>query len=64
MFNADALAPVEGARLVQGALEDSNVDPIEEMARMIAVQRAYEFGQGFLDREDERVRAVIRTLGE
>ena len=64
IFSAGELVPVEGARLVQGALEDSNVDPIEEMARMIAVQRAYEFGQGFLDREDERVRAVIRTLGE
>ena len=30
---------------------------------MIEVQRAYEMGQGFLDREDERVRAVIQTLG-
>lgn len=64
MFSAGDLVPVDGARLVQGALEDSNVDPIEEMARLIAVQRAYEFGQGFLDREDERVRSVIRTLGE
>ncbi|MBA4352618.1 MAG: flagellar biosynthesis protein FlgF, partial [Rhodobacter sp.] len=27
------------------------------------VQRAYELGQGFLDREDERMRGMIRTLG-
>jgi flagellar basal-body rod protein FlgF len=64
LFDGGALVPVDGARLVQGALEDSNVNPVEEVARLIAVQRAYEFGQGFLDREDERVRSVIRTLGE
>jgi flagellar basal-body rod protein FlgF len=30
---------------------------------MIAVQRAYELGQGFLDAEDDRVRSVLQTLG-
>ncbi len=30
---------------------------------MIAVQRAYELGQSFLDREDDRARNVIQTLG-
>lgn len=29
---------------------------------MIEVQRAYEMGQTFLDREDERIRSVISTL--
>lgn len=56
------VAPVEGATVLQGFLEDSNVSPIAEMARMIAVQRAYEAGQAFLDREDQRVRTVIQTL--
>lgn len=55
-------APVEGAVVMQGFLEDSNVNPITEMARMIAVQRAYEAGQAFLDREDQRVRAIIQSL--
>jgi flagellar basal-body rod protein FlgF len=54
--------PAEGAVIHQGFLEDSNVSPIAEMARMITVQRAYEAGQKFLDREDERIRAVIQTL--
>lgn len=54
--------PAEGFVILQGFLEDSNVSPIAEMARMIAVQRAYEAGQKFLDREDERIRAVIQTL--
>jgi flagellar basal-body rod protein FlgF len=64
LFSAEALVPVQGARLVQGSLEESNVHAVEEVARLIAVQRAYEFGQSFMDREDERVRTVIRTLGE
>jgi flagellar basal-body rod protein FlgF len=36
---------------------------VTEIARMIEVQRAYEMGQGFLDSEDQRIRAVIQTLG-
>ncbi|WP_037118441.1 flagellar basal body rod C-terminal domain-containing protein, partial [Rhodobacter capsulatus] len=46
----------------QGAVEQSNVDPVREIARMVEVQRAYELGQTFLDREDERIRNVISTL--
>jgi flagellar basal-body rod protein FlgF len=57
-----SVVPAEGAVLLQGFLEESNVNPISEMARMIEVQRAYEAGQKFLDREDERVRNVVRTL--
>ncbi|WP_323035454.1 flagellar hook-basal body complex protein [Pararhodobacter sp.] len=56
------LVPVPEASLFQGFLEDSNVNPISEMARMIEVQRAYEAGQKFLDREDERIRNVVSTL--
>ncbi len=48
---------------MQGMVEDSNVEPVSEIARMIEVQRAYELGQGFLEREDERMRGVISTLG-
>ncbi len=55
--------PAEDGRLLQGFLEESNVEPVTELARMIEVQRAYELGQSFLDREDDRIRTVIRTLG-
>ena len=57
------LVPVDGANVVQGFLEASNVEPMAEIARLIAVQRAYEQGQRFLEREDERQRNVIQTLG-
>ena len=63
MFDGGALQPAEGATLMQGYLEDSNVNPVAEVARMIEVQRAYEMGQKFLDAEDSRARTVIQTLG-
>lgn len=63
LFSAENVEPAEGATILQGMLEDSNVEPVAEISRMIEVQRAYELGQKFLDAEDERVRGVISTLG-
>ncbi|WP_199260826.1 flagellar hook-basal body complex protein [Paracoccus binzhouensis] len=57
-----AVEPVEEPVLRQGFLEDSNVDPVLELSRMIEVQRAYELGQSFLDREDQRIRQTITSL--
>lgn len=54
--------PIEDARIRQGFLEESNVDPVFEITRMIEVQRAYELGQSFLDREDERIRSAISSM--
>lgn len=54
---------VEGVAIVQGFVEGSNVNPIAEVTRMIEIQRAYEQGQSFLEREDERIRSVMRALG-
>lgn len=61
-FDGDA-APTETAKVLQGFLEQSNVNPILEIARMIEVQRAYEYGQKLMDQEDARIRLVVRTLG-
>ncbi len=64
LFAADSgTEPVENSVVLQGFLEESNVNPVSEIARMISVQRAYEMGQTFLEREDARVRGVIQTLG-
>jgi len=52
----------EGGRMLQGFLENSNVNPIVQISRMIEVQRAYELGQSFLDKEDERIRGVIQAM--
>ncbi len=63
MFRADSgYVPADTARVLQGFIEKSNVSPIGQMARMIEVQRAYEMGQNFLQREDERVRAAMKAM--
>ncbi|NSX54675.1 flagellar hook-basal body complex protein [Parasulfitobacter algicola] len=63
LFNAENGAePIEGSSMIQGFLEGSNVNAVSEIARMIEVQRAYELGQNFLDKEDERIRNVLKTL--
>ena len=54
--------PAEEARVRQGFLEESNVDPVFEITRMIEVQRAYELGQSLLDREDQRIRGAITAM--
>lgn len=59
---AGEIEPSDGARLLQGFLENSNVDAISQITRMIEVQRAYEMGQSFLEAEDERVRKSIESL--
>lgn len=56
--------PAALARVAQGRVEGSNVNPINEIARLISVQRAYELGQSLLDREDSRIRNVITTLSQ
>ena len=55
--------PMEGGVILQGQIEGSNVNALSEISRMIDVQRAYELGQSFLEREDNRMRTVIQTLG-
>ncbi|RDD71920.1 MULTISPECIES: flagellar hook-basal body complex protein [Paracoccus] len=57
-----AVEPLDQAVLRQGFLEESNVDPVLEVARMIEVQRAYQLGQSFLDQEDQRIRQTISSL--
>jgi flagellar basal-body rod protein FlgF len=60
----DGFEPAVEGRMLQGFVEESNVNPVLEITRMIEVQRAYELGQSFLDKEDERIRSAIRALGK
>jgi flagellar basal-body rod protein FlgF len=64
LFTASApAAPAEGARLVQGALEGSNVQPVLEMTTMLATVRAFEGAQRLLDTEHELERQAIERAG-
>ncbi|MEN8894254.1 flagellar hook-basal body complex protein [Planktotalea arctica] len=62
-FRADGpYEPNLDARVRQGYLEGSNVDPLTQIARMIEVQRAYEMGQSFAESENERIRKAMQTI--
>jgi len=57
-----AFEPVIEGRVMQGYLEKSNTSAVLEIARMIEVQNAYGMGQSMLEREDERLRAMLRMM--
>lgn len=76
--NESAMAPLGGGLLVtnevpkeaadstlaQGMLEQSNVQPIMEMTRLIEVSRSYKSVQKLIESEHERQRTAIRELGK
>lgn len=65
MFRADdGYEPAENARVLQRFVENSNVDAVTQITRMIEVQRAYELGASFLDAEDQRVRQALKSLSQ
>ena len=45
----------------QGMIENSNVEAIREMTRMIEVHRSYDRAKQLIDREDERIRNMLET---
>ena len=57
-----ATLPVEAPRVAQGMLEASNVSPVQEIARMVIVQNAYQLGQNLMDREHERLTSMLRLM--
>ena len=65
LFTADQATPtdVTSPNIAQGMLEGSNVQPIFEMAKMIDIHRTYESVRNFIEREDERMRNMIREMG-
>jgi flagellar basal-body rod protein FlgG len=56
-------APQAPARLVQGAVEQSNVQPIREMAEMIETSRAITFNSRLIKFHDRMMEHAATTLG-
>jgi flagellar basal-body rod protein FlgF len=54
--------PVERPGIIQGAVEDSNVQPILEVARMIQDHRQFEFAAQFVQAAADRNRDAIDRL--
>ncbi|MGI9464509.1 MAG: flagellar basal body rod C-terminal domain-containing protein, partial [Aestuariivirgaceae bacterium] len=50
--------------MVQGYVEQSNVNPVLEMTHLIAVSRAFEGLTAAVDNTDRTMQNAIRTLGE
>ena len=54
--------PAEGARVLQGMLEESNVNAVQELTNMIEVHRAYASNQKVLQDEHDRLRRAIGQI--
>lgn len=54
--------PVSQPRIVQGALEQSNVQPILELTRMLQQSRQFHFMTQFVQAEDSRRQAAIDKI--
>ena len=63
LYSTSALPEdVERPHMVQGMLEGSNVEGIIEMTRMITVSRAYAGISKLIERENERIRRMVREM--
>ncbi|MEE9140824.1 MAG: flagellar basal-body rod protein FlgF [Alphaproteobacteria bacterium] len=54
--------PAPGAVIVQGMVEESNVEPIIEITTMLHVLRAYEAAQRIIDTEEDLATQTMDTL--
>ena len=57
-------SPAKDATIQQGMVEESNVEPIVEMTRMLGIARNFGFAKDFGDGEADRARNAIDKLGK
>jgi len=60
----NTVPPPQGTRVVQGALEKSNVRPIVEMARMIEITRSYSDVAAILQQQGDMRRNSLQQLSQ
>ena len=58
-----ALLDRSEAGVVQGFVEDSNVNPVLEMTRLIMVQRAFESANALIRDTEDSLGKAVQTLG-
>ena len=54
----------DDVRVVQRSLEKSNVNSVEEMTKLIQLQRSYDFVQQMIDEEHDRISNTIEAYGQ
>ena len=66
LFLADGAAPVPApdARVAQGMVESSNVDPVLQVVNLIEVSRAYERVTRMMDQTQDLSRRAVDRLGK
>ncbi len=65
LFSADVPPePPTNARILQGMIERSNVEPVVEMTQMIEVMRAYQHSSETLSATDDLMRKALQKLGD
>ncbi|QJR20560.1 flagellar basal-body rod protein FlgF [Pelagibacterium halotolerans] len=64
MFAGGTPLAISTTRVVQGALERSNVSGVGEMTEMIRVTRAYSSLADLMNKQDELRRSAIQRLGD
>jgi flagellar basal-body rod protein FlgF len=63
LFRADVpTTPVTAPKVIQGALEESNVQPITEVTRMISTERDFQFVAQFVEAEGQRKQSAIDKM--
>ncbi len=63
LFRADVpTTPVAHPKILQGAVEDSNVQPIAEITRMISTERDFQFVTQMVEAEGQRRQAAIDKI--
>ncbi len=60
----ESYAFIDNPIVRQGYVEQSNVNPVLEMARLVEAQRLFEAGQSLMESQGERTANMIRTLGD
>jgi flagellar basal-body rod protein FlgF len=62
--NPADLEEAEGTLVRQGYLEDSNVNPISEMVRLIAISKSFETGQKSIQAQDRTLERAVNGVGK
>ncbi|HEY4300370.1 MAG TPA: flagellar hook-basal body protein [Candidatus Didemnitutus sp.] len=57
------MTPVDKPELMQGYLEQSNVQPLREMVDLVVISRAYEANQKIITTTDDQMQKTLDALG-
>ncbi|MGC4077420.1 MAG: flagellar basal-body rod protein FlgF [Rubrivivax sp.] len=63
LWTGGSPVPATDTKVMQGAIERSNVSSVAQMSEMIRIQRAYEGMSSLIQKQDDQRRDAIKKLG-